>query len=76
MTAQIDDNGQILTVATSGMSLRDKFAESAMQGLLANPNVSSHNPSRGWTLVNATQDELSDYCYMQADAMLKAREEK
>ena len=47
---------------TSGMTLRDYFAAKAMQGMLAeNGGGALHNTN------------LSDFAYLIADAMLKAR---
>jgi hypothetical protein len=48
----------------SGMTLRDYFAASAMQGILANADG------------NIQSDALAENCYLAADAMLKAREAK
>jgi hypothetical protein len=45
-----------------GMSLRDYFAAKAMQGLLANGDGGD------------PVEDVSDYAYQIADAMLKARE--
>ena len=47
-----------------GMSLRDYFAAKAMQGMLAENGGGAMN-----------NDELADWAYLLADAMLKAREE-
>jgi len=46
-----------------GMDLRDYFAARAMQGMLA---------ENGGGAIN--NDELADWAYLLADAMLKARE--
>ena len=43
------------------MNVRDKFASMAMQGLIAN----------GWD-----PEAIAEYAYIQADAMLKAREKE
>lgn len=48
-----------------GMTLRDYFAAAAMQGMVAQPE------SGGWPA-----EGIAKAAYQQADAMLKAREEK
>lgn len=48
------------------MSLRDYFAATALQGMLAS----------GKTQANITKTEIATVAYGLADAMLKAREEK
>ena len=47
----------------SGITLRDEFANSAMQGYLSNPNIEI-----------AMYDDLAKESYLIADAMLKQRE--
>lgn len=49
-----------------GMSLRDYFAATALQGMLAS----------GKTQANITKTEIANVAYGLANAMLKAREEK
>ena len=49
----------------SGMTLRDYFAAKAMQGSIAG---TPHN-------VDIEPTELATWCYIMADAMLKARGE-
>ena len=51
-----------------GMTLRDWFAGMALQGILANDKLGMWGP-------NATNDYALT-AYTQADAMLKARDEK
>ena len=46
---------------TQGMTLRDYFAAKAMQGIMTDPNLSMG------------RDEVAEWAYRQADAMLKAR---
>jgi len=48
------------------ISLRDYFAAAALIGLHANPEVNAR-----WS-----ESEYAKFCYLQADAMLKAREVK
>lgn len=50
---------------TEGMTLRDYFAAKAMQGSIAG---TPHN-------VDIEPTELATWCYIMADAMLKARGE-
>lgn len=60
----------------SGMSLRDWFAGLAMQGLLANPGGPIQaNGMNGWNWCNCTVENVADFAWHIADAMLKAREE-
>lgn len=53
----------------TGASLRDHFAGLAMQGMYANP---------GFTLVEdpaiTVEDQIAEFAYKQADAMLAERE--
>ena len=48
----------------NGMTLRDYFAAKAMQGIVANPNAQG-----------LTFEDIANRAWMQADAMLKAREQ-
>jgi hypothetical protein len=50
-------------VQDEGMTLRDYFAAKAMQGQLSRPNAAYLG-----------EEEVAKVAYMQADAMLKARE--
>lgn len=47
-----------------GMSLRDYFAAAALTGVVGNSET-----NRTWGVV-----DIAEFCYGQADAMLKARE--
>lgn len=47
---------------TGGMTLRDYFAAKAMQGIMTDPDMTMG------------ADKIAEWAYMQADAMLKARE--
>jgi hypothetical protein len=49
----------------TGMSMRDYFASNAMTGLLANPEEIS---------LNAPVEEIADFSYKLANAMLVRRE--
>jgi hypothetical protein len=67
--------GQTLGDGTAnGMTLRDYGAFKALQGFCANPAVFAANGISGWGLVNCTEEQLSNYAYFLADAMLKARQ--
>jgi hypothetical protein len=55
--------GAGITPYYQGMTLRDYFAAKAMQGQLS-------RPSGGYL----PEEEIAKVAYMQADAMLKARE--
>lgn len=57
-----DHNGDIVTYAESGMTLRDYFAAKAMQGYCA------HEDS-----INSHFDSLASDAYELADAMLEER---
>ena len=54
------------TQHNDGMTLRDYFAAAALTGYLGNPEGNSK-----WEILDVAQ-----FCYRQADAMLKAREAK
>lgn len=57
-----------------GMTLRDYFAAKALQGVLANPGGAVQaNSACGWSLCNCTFDDVAEFSYRLADAMLKAR---
>lgn len=49
----------------TGMSMRDYFASDAMSGLMANPEEIS---------LNSPVEEIADFSYKVADAMLVRRE--
>ena len=51
----------------AGMTMRDYFAAAAMQGILSNHQECSNFDSA---------KERAEYCYIVANAMLKAREAK
>ena len=57
---KIDNHG--IRMSEGGMTLRDYFAAKAMQGMLAASE-------------NYANDELANFAYLVADAMLKAREQ-
>lgn len=58
-----------------GMTLRDFFAAKAMQGLLANPGGAiQQNGMSGWGWCNCTVDDVAEFAWHIADAMLRARE--
>ena len=62
-------------VTEFGMTLRDYFAAKAMQGLLANPGGPiqvNHRSGLGWR--NCTVEDVTEFAWVIADAMLKARE--
>jgi hypothetical protein len=57
---------EVIEVDYQGMTLRDYFAAKAMQGIMSDPiEVQPY-----------TNDELAQWAYQVADAMLKAREEE
>ena len=56
-----------------GMTLRDSFLKSIMQGLTANPNVIGYNANHGWGLVNCNESQLVGFAMDLVDAMLEAR---
>ena len=49
----------------TGMSMRDYFATNAMNGLLSNPDEVS---------INAPVEDIADFSYKLANAMLERRE--
>lgn len=56
------------------MYLRDRLAEKAIQGLLANPSGPIQaNGMSGWGLCNCTIEQVADFAWHIADHMLKAR---
>ena len=69
---KINDGGPAFPIGSTpdewgnGMSLRDKFADSALPSVVA----------YGYTLGYMSADKMAEECYMIADAMLKAREVK
>lgn len=57
-----------------GMTMRDHFAGLALQGMLANSGGPiQRNEQSAWALTNCTFDDVSEFAYEFADAMLKAR---
>jgi hypothetical protein len=58
----------------AGMTLRDYFAAKALSGFCANPSIFAPNPVNGWSLVNCKNEDLADYAYVMADAMLATRD--
>ena len=60
-----DYQGLLIPDLQKGMTLRDYFAAKALIGIMADP--ADTQPY--------TNDELANWCYQVADAMLKAREE-
>jgi hypothetical protein len=52
-------------VREEGMTLRDYFAAKAMQGIMSDPSEAQPY----------TNDQLAQWAYQVADAMLKARDE-
>ena len=64
-----DDGGP----AFPTMTLRDYFAAGVLQGFAANPAIFAQNAQYGWSLVNATDDDIAGYAYKLADSMLGVR---
>lgn len=65
-------NGEVTYREHPGMSLRDWFAGMALQGELAAQDV--RNDGRGTGVLNAAElDSHAKWCYLIADAMLRAR---
>jgi len=66
MKTPSNDGGAAFPVmyVSEGMTLRDYFAGQALAGALADPNV------------NMPPAQLAELAYMEADAMLAARERK
>ena len=76
MSAQINDGGPAFPTlfiepnygsGYAGMTMRDYFAAAALQGILSNHQECSNFDSG---------KERAEYCYIVANAMLKAREAK
>jgi len=59
------------TVIKGGMSLRDYMAAKAMQAMVANPETCTSEAS-----VEGAAKVIAHWAYIQADAMLAAREAK
>lgn len=55
-----------------GMTLRAYVAAQVVKGFCANPAVFGPNPTCGWRLVNATEDQLADYACLIADKVIAA----
>jgi hypothetical protein len=60
-------NNSKKTVIDQGMTLRDYFAAKAMQGIYASNTEHDHEDEHIF-------DAVAEAAYLQADAMLKARE--
>lgn len=56
-----------------GMTLRDYFAAKAMEGMNSNPEL-MQVVTRGSILNGSALDRMAKNAYLQADAMLRARE--
>lgn len=66
---------QRATLSLVELDLRDYFAAKAMQGLLANPGGAiQQNGMSGWGWCNCTVDDVAEFAWHIADAMLRARE--
>lgn len=65
--------GECPTLAT-GITKREYFAGLAMQALLSNPNIVGYNSSCGWSLVNCTDEQLSNMSVGHAEYLLAALE--
>ena len=62
-------------VEHEGMTLRDWFAGKIASGLFANPGGPIQaNGMRGWGFCNCTQEDVAEFIWSQADAMLAERE--
>lgn len=55
-----------------GLTKRELFAAMAMQGLLANPSIIAPNVLNGWSIVNATMSQVSNYATCWADDLIAA----
>lgn len=64
MQAAAPKDNRELELFGRGMTLRDYFAAKALTGVVGNPTT-----NMAWGTV-----EIAEFCYDQADAMLKARE--
>ena len=60
----------------SGMDLRDYFAAKAMQALITHYGAYGEDNQYGNDYKVPDVNEVSEYCYIQADAMLEKREKK
>lgn len=63
--AQFRGDEQVDTAEHGGMTLRDYFAAKAMQSLLSDHEVNS-----------STRENISEFAYKYADAMLEERQNK
>lgn len=70
MTADDEKNACVDGWGSTGITLRQHFAGLAMQGFCANPSVFAPNGMRGWGLVNTTEENLTNYALVMADALL------
>lgn len=56
--------------SAGGLSKREYFAAKVLQGLCANPAVFAANGVSGWSLVNCSEDQLTDLCALLADKLM------
>jgi len=56
------------------VSTRLETASRVLAGFAANPAVFAQNGQYGWSLVNATDEDLSGYAIRLADTLIKADE--
>ena len=64
----------VRTIRVGGMTLRDYFAASALQGLCANPGGPFQaNGMSGWSMTNCSEEDIAKSCHDLADAMLERR---
>ena len=62
-----------------GMTLRQFYAGQILAGFCSNPSVFAPNANHGWSLVNATDEDLVGYAHflasklVEADALLSQR---
>ena len=55
-----------------GMSVKTYATIKIMAALCANPSVFQQCPLKGWTLANATPEQLADYAAYLADEAIRA----
>ena len=60
-------------VTETGMDLRDYFAAKAMQALITHYGAYYEDGNYGKDYKVPDVNEVSEYCYVQADAMIEAR---
>jgi len=51
---------------------RQEIAARILAGFAANPAVFAHNAQSGWSLVNATEEDIAGYSVRLADKLLEA----